>query len=209
MHQKRHWKKHQKTHLKTLQIVKNHQNWPQKGRAGANLPPGPPKVQKLSENGAPEGTPGTPQGTLKSSKSGKKSHPKIIIFPNPLWEGFRTIFELKNGAKMSLKWGLRRQRERKQQKLKKPQICNTFHKKHLFFKVWKHTKSTKTSKNACKERSSHKGDPPEAIFHDFASILELPGEPEMILKQPKEESEKKTQKTPLRLTATQRAGDGN
>ena len=53
-------------------------------------------------------------------------------------------------------------------------------------------KNAKTSKSACKERSSHKGDPPEAIFHDFASILELPGEPEMILKQPKDESEKKT-----------------
>ena len=122
------------------------------GRAGANLPPRPPKVQKLSENDAPEGTPGTPQGTLKSSKSGKKSHPKIIIFPNPLWEGFRKIFELKNGAKMSRKWGLRRQRERKQQKLQKPQICNTFHKKTPIFQGLKTYKIDKNLRK-CMQRT--------------------------------------------------------
>ena len=62
-------KKHQKRHLKTAQIAKNHPNRPQKGHAGANLLPGPPKVQKLNESCAPEGTPGTPQGTPKSLKS--------------------------------------------------------------------------------------------------------------------------------------------
>ena len=66
-------------------------------------------------------------------------------------------------------------------------------------------KNAKTSKNACKERSSHKDDPPEAIFHDFASILELPGEPEMTQKQPKEESEKRSPKTLYSLTEPQLA----
>ena len=45
----------------------------------------------------------------------------------------------------------------------------------------------KTSKNASNKGSSHKGDPPEAIFDDFASILELPGGPEMNQKLPKED----------------------
>ena len=81
----------------------------------------------------------------------------------------------------------------------KPQICNTFHKKHLFFKVQKHAKLRNTFKNAFKKRSSRKGDPQEAIFHDFASILELPGEPEIPKKHWKQESEKKVEKKALSL----------
>ena len=61
----------------------------------------------------------------------------------------------------------------------------------------------------CKERSSHKGDPPEAIFHDFASMLELPGGPEMRPKQPKEESEKTTQKTSYSPTEPKRGPGGS
>ena len=157
-------KKHQKRQLKTAQIVKSHSNWLQKGRAGANLAPGHPKIQKWNENGAPEGTPGTPQGTPKSSKSWKKSIQKTIIFPTPVWEGFWMIFILKHGAKIGAKWGLREHGEREQQKIQKSQICNTFHKKRLFFKVQKHATLMQTSKNACKKRSSRKGDPTEAIF---------------------------------------------
>ena len=98
---------------------------------------------------------------------------------------------------MSPKWGFREQMERKQQKTQKPWICNTFHKKHLFFKVQKHTRFTKTLENASKKGSWHKGDPPGAIFHDFPSLLELPGGPEMSLKRPKEESENKVKKKVL------------
>ena len=71
--------------------------------------------------------------------------------------------------------------------------------KHIFFKVEKHRKLIKTSKSASKKGSSHKGDPAEVIFHDFASILELPGGPEMSPKLPKEESEKKVKKKVLSL----------
>ena len=71
--------------------------------------------------------------------------------------------------------------------------------KHLFFKVPKHAKLIKTSKNECKKGSSHKGDPPEANFHDFGSLLELPGEPEMIPKQPKEKEGQKKSLEPQRI----------
>ena len=54
--------------------------------------------------------------------------------------------------------------------------------------------------SASKKGSSHKGDPPESMFHDFASVLELPGDSEIVLKHPKEESEKKTEKKALGLT---------
>ena len=148
----------------------------------------------MTRKWCPRGDPWDPPRDPKIVKIVKKSNQKIIIFPTPVWEGFWPIFDLKNEAKMGPKWGLREQRERKQQKTQKPQICNTFHKKHLFFKVRKHAKLRKTLKNACWKRSSHKGDPPEAIFHDFASILGPPGDSEITKKQSKKRSKKSSKK---------------
>ena len=62
------------------------------------MAPGHPKIQKWTENYSSEGTPGTPQGTPKSSKSLKKS--KNYNFPTPVWEGLWSISDVKNWAKI-------------------------------------------------------------------------------------------------------------
>ena len=75
--------------------------------------------------------------------------------------------------------------------------------------VKKHAKLTKTSKNACKERHSHKGDPPAAIFHDFASILGPLGDPEITKKQSKKKYNKEVKKRSLSPTEAHLAFCGN
>ena len=94
-------------------------------------------------------------------------------------------------------------------KIAKTSNLQYFPQKTHIFQGLKTYKTDKDLKKKCKERSSHTGDPPGAIFHDFASILELPGEPEMTLKHPKEESEKTTQKTPYSLTGPKRGPGGS
>ena len=134
-------KNHQKRHLKTAQIVKNHPNSPQKARAGANLPPRPPKVRKWRENGAPEGTPGTSQGTPKSPKSWKKSNQKFIIFPNPVRERILTILD----PKIKLKWvqnevsesrGRGNSKKRKNLKFAIPSTKNTYFSRSKSMQNW-------------------------------------------------------------------------
>ena len=56
--------------------------------------------------------------------------------------------------------------------------------------------SAKNCKKTLKERSSKNNDPPRAIFNDFDSILEIPGDPKIIKKQAKETSKKEVKKCP-------------
>ena len=67
----------------------------------------------------------------------------------------------------------------------------------------------KNYENSCRRRSSKKDDPPRAIFNDFRSILEVPGDPEIIKKQSKERYKKEVEKRVLGHTGPERTGRGS
>ena len=72
-----------------------------------------------------------------------------------------------------------------------------------------HEKSTKNSEQKLKKRRSKNDDPPRAIFNDFGSILEVPGDPKITKKQEKEGFKKEAQKRLLSLIAPECTPDGS
>ena len=81
--------------------------------------------------------------------------------------------------------------------------------KTLNFQGPKAWKILKNYKNSCRRRSSKKDDPREAVFTDFNSIWEVPGNPKITGKQLKVKYKKEVEIRVLSPTGPQRAPDAN